>query len=73
MATTQSAEKLLRIAISNGNVKKSAVSELIMQRLEAHGAISDASVGKLENVDLLVTTGTEFPAKMVDHPATRSY
>lgn len=61
------AEKALRIAISDVQAKKSAISELILQQLETYGAISDAGGTALENVDLLVTTGAEFSANMTDH------
>lgn len=67
MLTRKSADKSLRVAISDVKAKKSAVSELILQRLETYGIIGDARVGELENVDLLVTTGIEFSAKIVDH------
>ena len=62
-------QKALRIAVSNAEAKKSAVAELVLQQLENYGPLGDASAGALEGVDLLVTTGTEFSAKMVERPA----
>lgn len=61
-------EKALRIAVSDVQAKKSAVSELVLQQLEIYGVTSDAGGGALENVDLLVTTGAEFSANATDHP-----
>jgi hypothetical protein len=62
-------QKALRIAVSNAEAKKSAVAELVLQQLENYGPLGDASAGAIEGVDLLVTTGTEFSAKMVDRAA----
>jgi hypothetical protein len=58
-------QKALRIGISNVTAQKSAVSELVLQQLESYGAIGETGAGELQNVDLLVTTGAEFSAKML--------
>jgi hypothetical protein len=62
-------QKALRIAVSNAEAKKSAAAELLLQQLENYGPLGDAGAGAFEGVDLLVTTGAEFSAKMVDRPA----
>jgi len=59
-------QKALRIAVSNAEAKKSVVAELVLQQLENYGPLGDASAA---SVDLLVTTGTEFSATMVDRSA----